>query len=797
MAETVRISARKLVEYVYLTGSIESGFKHAVALQEGTKAHQQVQKHYKDGDGREVSLKTELLYEEVVFNLEGRADGILFHEGDMPTIDEIKSTSGDLSYIAEETYPVHWAQAQCYAYMYAVKEGLPSMRVQLTYYQIQTEEMKRFERVYSLDALTEHIWEMVRGYAPRAFVELRHSRERDASIKALSFPYEAYRRGQRAFAGAVYKTHLDSRRLFAGAPTGMGKTMSTLFPTIKAIGEGVLRRLFYLTAKTLTRTAAEEAISLMEQKGLHMWSVTLTAKDKICFQVKVDCRKESCPFADGHYDRLNGALLDLLTNETRLNRSVIEAYARKHRVCPFEFALDAAYAADVVVCDYNYIFDPRVSLKRLWEEEKRHTALLIDEAHNLVDRAREMYSAEVAKAAFLALQRTYKGRNHGLYAAAHAINHFLIKVKKDYTATNSSTATQADGGLGVNGMNAIRRTHAQVNRELPQELVELLTAFLIVAERELASGNAGAIAPTGIEGTEGTVQLLDIYFAVRHFVRIAADYDERYVTITELVKGELSVKLFCLDPSRLLQKAGKGFRSTVFFSATLAPLSYFQDLLGGEPEDYAVSFPSPFYQEQLSVFISPLSTRYRDREHTKERIAAQLVDLTQQHLGNYLVFFPSYDYMFGVLASFMKYELDAEVIVQNNHMSEEERQAYLAAFHEGRQRPLIGFAVMGGIFGESIDLTGERLTGVIIVGVGLPQIGTERDIIRTYFDEVGKNGYDYAYVYPGMNKVLQAGGRLIRTKTDQGTLMLVDDRFLQPKYQMLIPEEWKPATILR
>ncbi|MBC8081458.1 MAG: ATP-dependent DNA helicase, partial [Gorillibacterium sp.] len=616
----------------------------------------------------------------------------------------------------------------------------------------------------------------------------RHTRERDGSIKALGFPYERYRQGQRDLAGTVYKTHLDSKKLFAAAPTGMGKTMSTLFPTIKAVGEGVLRRLFYLTAKTLTRTAAEEALSLMEDKGLHLWSITLTAKDKICFQDKVDCHKESCPFADGHYDRLNLALLDLLGNETRLTRSVIEAYSRKHRVCPFEFALDAAYAADAVICDYNYIFDPRVSLKRLWEEEKRHTALLVDEAHNLVDRAREMYSAEVDKAAFLALQREYKGKNMGLYKAAHAINRFLITVKKECAAPRSQGAASSQGNARVN---THRRAEALVKRELPLELVELLTAFLTVAERELATGGAAAA------GREGTEQLLTVYFAVRHFVRIAAEYDERYVTLTEMVKGELRIKLFCLDPSRLLQKAGKGFRSTIFFSATLAPLSYFRDLLGGDQEDYAVSFPSPFHKEQLNVYISPVSTRYRDREDTKDRIATQLAELIRLHTGNYLVFFSSYDYLNGVLESFVRYELDIDVIVQNNRMSEEEREAYLGAFHEGRQRPLIGFAVMGGIFGEGIDLTGERLTGVVIVGVGLPQIGPERDIIREYFDKVGKNGYDYAYVYPGMNKVLQAGGRLIRTETDRGTLLLMDDRFLQPKYQMLMPQEWKPAMILR
>ncbi|MFD0714825.1 ATP-dependent DNA helicase [Paenibacillus sp. GCM10027626] len=782
-SRAVHISVRSLVEYVYMSGSIESGFRSLTALTDGTKAHQKIQQQYGELDRKEVYVKTEVAYGDLLFVIDGRCDGLLHTEAGL-TVEEIKSTSGPVEAISENDYPVHWAQAICYAYMIAEERGLNTMRIQLTYVQTISGNQRRFMREMDLAALKRFIMETISGYAPYAELRQRHIAARNASIQALPFPFAEYRAGQRKLAGAVYKMIADGRKLFARAPTGTGKTVSTLFPAVKAIGEGLLQRLFYLTAKTITRTAAEDTFALMHAGGLHMHVVTITAKEKICFQQEMRCSKEHCEFADGYYDRINAALLDMLSAETAMTRLVIERYARKHRVCPFEMSLDAAYAADGIICDYNYIFDPRVQLKRQPEEQKRQTALLVDEAHNLVDRAREMYSAELAKSDFLTVQRTFKTVHKELYQAAKAINDYLLSSRK-----------------------AIGEQKMKVESCLPEELVGLAEVFSAAAEQVLAAPVAmqlDMLADRGAaQGGNAQSLLLDVYFAVQRFLRVAKLYDERYVTFTECSGSAVRLQLLCLDPSYLLAQMGKGYRAQIMFSATLSPPAFYKELLGGGAEDYTLGIPSPFSREQLTVQIYPLSTRYQDRERTKQAVAAIIARTVRRRRGNYFVFFPSYAYMEQVYASLLAVEeysgslAGTELLVQQPNMTEEERENYLAAFDAKNEKTLIGFAVMGGIFSEGIDLAGERLIGVIVVGVGLPQLSVERNLMKEYYERTERNGYDYAYIYPGMNKVLQAGGRLIRSAQDRGTLVLIDDRYLQPNYERLLPEEWQPYEVIR
>ncbi|TLS36033.1 ATP-dependent DNA helicase [Pseudalkalibacillus caeni] len=762
MPDKVKISVRSLVEYVYRSGSIDSRFRTSTTLHEGTKAHQKIQKTYNEKDEKEFYVSAEIPYEGLVFTIDGRCDGLLFSE-DMVTVDEIKSTSGDLSNISADTYPVHWAQAKCYAYMYAKDHEINEIYVQLTYVQVDTEEKKQFIQSFSREELTSFVMETVKGYFPYASFRIEHQLGRDNSIKELPFPFDAYREGQRKLAGAVYKTISDEKNLFARAPTGIGKTVSTTFPSIKAIGEGHIQRIFYLTAKTITRESAEEAFSLMQEKGLCMNAVTITAKDKVCFKEKTICQKGYCEFADGYYDRINGAVLDILRNEKLIDRKTIEKYAKKHTVCPFEFSLDVAYAADAIICDYNYIFDPRISLKRFFEEQKKQTILLIDEAHNLVDRAREMFSADLFKSHFLQIKREYKNDNSQISDSAKAVNDSLLALKKQCNEQKNL-----------------------ILQEIPEQLVELLEVFSSHAEKELVNQRDG----------ESQQLLLDTYFLAQGIIRISQYYDERYLTYVEYEKSEVRIKLFCLDPSALLQKMGKNYRSKIYFSATLSPLDYYRDMLGADDEDYSMSVPSPFAKENAEVFIQPLSTRYRDRERTKEPIAKMIGQLAGERPGNYLVFFPSYQYMINVYEQFMEQGIDIPTIVQDRGMSEEEREAFLSSFKAESEQKLIGFAVLGGIFSEGVDLKGDRLNGVVVIGVGLPQFGLERNIIKDYFNSVGKKGYDYAYVFPGMNKVLQAGGRLIRSENDRGVIVLVDDRFLHRNYLSLLPEEWKDYTVI-
>ncbi|MEK4438595.1 ATP-dependent DNA helicase [Paenibacillus sp. FSL K6-2862] len=764
MTNTIRISVRPLVEYVYRSGSIRPGFRSNASMQEGTRIHQRVQKDYTEEDLKEVVLEAEIQHGDLIYVVEGRCDGLIRLEGQL-TVDEIKYTAGNLDDLGDGL-PVHWAQAIMYAYMYAVQHDEPRMQVQLTYVQTVNSQERRYRRMLEREELEQFAAEVIAGYAPYAEMIAAYEEKRDVTVKELPFPFRKYREGQRKLAGAVYQTIREGKGLMAKAPTGIGKTMSVLFPAVKAIGEGEASRLFYLTARTTTRVAAEEAFARMQAEGLNMHVISLTAKDKICFKEEEACDTGQCGMCEGYYDRINGAVLDMLEHETLMTRPVIEQYARKHRVCPFEFSLDAAYAADAVICDYNYIFDPRISLKRMLEEQKRKTVLLVDEAHNLVDRGRMMFSAELEKAVFLDVKREFKTLGSSVAAAkaitdhAGAIDKYLITLRKN---------GGEEGKL--------------LQQEAPEELIELLEPFVMVAEQNLVEGGSG--------NPETDQLLLDAYFTAQNFLRIAKLYDERFVTYAECVRSEVRVKLFCLDPSVLLRQTAKGFRSIIHFSATLSPLGYYRDMLGAEEEDYTLRIPSPFQREQLDVRLLPLSIRYKDRQRSRQPIANMLHQLVSEWpRSNLLVFFPSYPYMREVYETYMQLPGEADTVMQEQGMNELEREAFLNAFQPHPVRTRLVFAVMGGVFSEGVDLPGDRLNGVVVVGAGLPQIGLENNVLRDYFDRSGRNGFNYAYVFPGMNKVLQAGGRLIRTEEDTGVLVLVDDRFTQEPYRSLLPEEW-------
>ncbi|EDL64380.1 ATP-dependent DNA helicase [Bacillus sp. SG-1] len=755
----VKVSVRNLVEYVYKSGSIDQRFQTSSSMTEGTRLHKKIQKAYKEGDLAEEFLSTDLHFEDLAFTVEGRCDGLIF-EGEDVIIEEIKSTRSNLAELKEDTYPVHWAQGKFYAYIYAKDHHLERISVRLTYISVDTEETIHYMQHFTYKQLEEFAAATVKDYYPFAKLISDHKEERNQTAADLAFPFRNFRKGQRDLAGAVYKTISEKKILFANAPTGTGKTISTIFPSMKAMGEGIIDKLYYLTAKTITRTTAEEAFELLEEKGLTAKTLTITAKDKACLKEETICQSDACQFAEGYYDRINGAILDILENEARLTRPVIEKYSRKHRVCPFEFSIDLSYIADAVICDYNYLFDPRVSLKRLSDTEKKKTVLLTDEAHNLVDRGRAMFSAELDKSSFLEIKRSFKEKNKELYASANEINRFFINVRKQSEETGTT-----------------------VYKDLFSELVDLLQRFLPAAEAELMGQSEESI-------------LLETYFASNNFVKIAALYNENFVTYVDAGKRELTVRLYCLDPSDLLSHTSRGFSSAIFFSATLQPFHYYFELLGGGKDDYRFKIPSPFPRENWEIFIKPLSTRYKDRDKSIAPLVSLPLELLKQRPGNYLYFFPSYRYMNEIYEAFMETSPDAEVILQSAHMTEEERESFLAFFQPNRESSLIGFAVLGGIFSEGVDLKGDRLNGVIVAGVGLPQMGQDRDIIKDHFNALGKPGYDYSYIFPGMNKVLQAGGRLIRTEEDKGVIVLVDDRYLTPKYQEMLPEEWRDYTVI-
>lgn len=755
----IRLSVRNLVEFILRSGDISSGFVSMSRAWEGTRAHTKLQKSYDGNYLPEVSLKKIIEFDDYNLIIEGRADGI-FHEEDNIIIDEIKTVTHELELIDENYNFQHWAQAMCYGYIYGEENNLEKLIVQLTYIQLDSDEIKKLRKTFDIEELRSFFHDLIEKYRIWADYSNEWISLRDESIKSLSFPFPFYRKGQRQMAAAVYRAIRDENILFAQAPTGIGKTISSVFPAVKAMGEGITAKMFYLTAKTTTQSVAEEAFEKMRQGGLQFISITITAKDKVCFKGERDCNPKYCEYAKGHFNRINDALMDILQKEKGINRETLLFYAEKHKVCPFEYSLDLSLWADGVICDYNYLFDPNASLKRFFSDKKTNFTFLIDEAHNLVDRGREMYSAELHKKDFLSLKRLMKEKSKELYNSCNSINKYFIDIKKRL-------------GEKIN----------YVCQEEDKDLYCLLNSFVIKADKYLAMNDNNNIEQ----------ELMDAYFNVLNFLKISELYDEHYTTYIEKFSNDIKLKLFCLDPSLLISQVLKKGRAGIFFSATLLPMDYFFEILGGGENSKSIYLSSPFDVKNRCLLVADnVATRYSKRENSYDQIVDYINSTIIKKQGNYIVFFPSYKYMEEVYERFMEKHPDYNANIQSPGMTEEEKSNFIDFFEPNPKKYNIGFCVLGGVYSEGIDLMDDRLIGVIIVGVGLPQLCLERDIIRDYFETKKGKGFEYSYMYPGMNKVMQAAGRLIRSETDRGIILLLDERFSRWDYQKLFPKEWFP-----
>lgn len=762
----VRISVRALVEFVLRSGDIDnrrSGAAQKDAMAAGTRIHKKIQKRMGGNYRAEVPLKYTALDEEEDIELlvEGRADGI-FEEDGIVTIDEIKGVYMDLERLAEPV-AVHMAQAMCYGFFYCCDRELDGVRIQLTYCNLETEEIRRFHEDRSREELEVWFRSMVHEYFKWARYLCHHELQRNQSINGLEFPFP-YREGQRDLAVAVYKTISRKKRLFIQAPTGIGKTLSTIFPAVQAMGAGKASKVFYLTAKTITRTVAEEAFRILRSRGLVFTAVTITAKEKLCPMEKAECNPEACPYAKGHFDRVNEAVFDILHLEQEMDRETVLRYAEKYRVCPFEFCLDISSWTDGIICDYNYVFDPNVRLKRYFADGAPGDYLfLVDEAHNLVSRAREMYSASVYKEDFLEVKRIIKGKSPRLERQLDRCNKLLLSMKRecgDWQLLEDVTGLAA----GIMTAFSYMETFMEEFPEFP--------------ERET---------------------VLDFYFCLRDFLNVYEELDGHYRIYEENREdGSFLVRLFCVDPSRLLSRCMDQGASTILFSATLLPVRYYKTLLSGNQDDYAVYVNSPFPEEnRLLMVAEDVSSRYTRRSPSEYRKVADYIRIvTQSRPGNYMVFFPSYQYM-GEIEEILEEEpLEADLLVQGQGMGEAEKTEFLEEFEKERSHSLAAFCVMGGVFSEGIDLKEERLIGVIVVGTGLPMVCVEQEVLKGYFDETEEKGFDFSYQYPGMNKVLQAAGRVIRTPEDRGVILLLDDRFLRRDHLELFPREWEHFQVV-
>lgn len=761
--QQVRLSVRSLVEFLMRSGDIDNRISRGLqlnAMQEGTRIHKKLQRAMGSSYQAEVPLRLEVGTERYVLTIEGRADGIYEREG-VVCIDEIKGVYRDVDEM-ESPVSVHLAQAKCYAYIHALQQGLDSVGVQMTYCDLDTEQVRRFYESYTFAELEAWFDALMAEYQKWADFQYEWRQQSVASIKGMEFPFD-YRPGQRELVADVYRTILRKKNLFIQAPTGTGKTVSVLFPAVRAVGEGYGEKIFYLTAKTVTAAVAMDTFAQLRENGYRGKVVQITAKEKLCKCEKPECNPDACPYAKGHFDRVNDAVFDLLGREDCFSREVLLEQADRYMVCPFELCLDVSTWSDVIVGDYNYVFDPTVYLKRFFAEgNKGEYLFLVDEAHNLVERGRQMYSERIVKEDVLAVKRLLKNHSKKVTRALERVNQILLAYKReceDYEIYDLNTHSINDLVFAL--------------MRLASEMERFLQRPLTIPERD---------------------EVMEFYFTLRNFLGIYDLVDEHYVIYSSMQEdGTFALRLYCADPSANLQGCLDKARSTVFFSGTLLPIGYYKRLLSTETDNYAVYAHSVFTPDQRLLFAgTDVSSRYTRRTPEEYvRIASYIKKISLARQGNYIAFFPSYKMMLEVEQSFEYLAGDAvDIIIQQQNMREQHREEFLREFAVSRDRSMVAFCVMGGIFGEGVDLRGDQLIGAIIIGTGIPQIGGESEILKNYFDERDGNGFDYVYRFPGMNKVQQAAGRVIRTLSDVGVIALLDERFLQRDNRRLFPREW-------
>ena len=912
--EKIRISVRELVEFILRSGDIDNrhgGPADREAMLEGGRLHRRIQGRMGSSYKAEVPLSKEILFDDFVLTVEGRADGII--TGKEVYIDEIKGVYRDLRHL-EKPVEVHLAQAKCYAHIYASAHGLSRIGVQMTYSNLIREDDKRFKEMYDAEELARWFEELVGAYEKWVRYQLEWKKIRQASCKEAEFPFP-WRQGQKKLSQDVYRTILRRKKLFIQAPTGTGKTISTVFPAVKAVGEGIADRIFYMTAKTITRTVAEEAFGMLRERGLRMKVLTLTSKERICFCEETECNPDYCPYAKGHFDRINDAVYEMITGTDVFDREAVIRQAQKWMVCPFEFSLDLSLWVDVVICDYNYVFSPRVKLKRFFAEGVKGDYLfLIDEAHNLVERGRDMFSAELYKESFLELRKTVKPYSRKIAYALEKCNRYLLELKrkmekenpgkeisvnrdrkmkiefrrnneeeteeeikgenrgrkdgsgKKEAKTDKSEETKQNGSVYIQTGETVCRIQEGVGT-FPTHLINLCGAIEDYLEKLRQEKKPVLV------NTEVSKKILDFYFQILAFLDICDRLDKNYVVYTELCEDKrFMIKLYCVDVSRNLQECLDKGKSTVYFSATLLPITYYKSLLSTLKDDYAIYAQSSFDPGKRKVLIgADTSSRYENRSEAEYRkMARYVLEMVRAKEGNYMVFFSSYQMLEDVadaLAGICEEEgiglmggggdgeetgrteerteekreiveteraeeqteenwkngeivrdetgqekkqdgsrkednenceiesCRIEMLRQTTDMDEKARERFLEKFSADRTGSLVGFCVMGGIFGEGIDLKNDRLIGAVIVGTGIPKVCNEREILRKFYDDRKENGFFYAYTCPGMNKVLQSAGRVIRTDEDEGVILLLDRRFAQERYRQMFPEEWRQPQI--
>jgi DNA excision repair protein ERCC-2 len=755
----IRISVKDMVTFIHSGGDLTSEFKSNKRAKEGTEAHAFLQSQYTEHDQKEVVVET--LYEtgDYSFHITGRMDGLRQIDGKL-AIEEIKSTTTDLKLMDIDTRPEHLAQAKLYAYMYCIQNNIKSIQVRLVYITVHSFETKIFVKRYNLSQLTKYFTQTVAEYVTWQELFDEHQIHKMRSIEGLHFPYPEYREGQYTFMGAVYKTIMSGDILYSIAPTGIGKTIGALYSSLKAI-ETERDKVFYLTAKNAGKKIVVDTVNTLKDGGLVAKTVVIHSKENMCLMDTVDCDPDICPYAKGYFDRVNDALKDIFVHQDVYDQELIKSYGQYHTICPHEFALSISNFSDIVICDYNYAFDPRTHLIRYFDEDYYRPILLVDEAHNMIDRSRSMYSATLTKSGLLALKKS------------------TAKIKPSVQSALNKAIAHIDAFVSDIELEKARFYH---QLELDDTLLARIEQVVNKLEQILLENKK----------FKTRKQVLDGYFMCIQFVRISDFYNSSYRYIVEQQDNDVSITLSCLDASYYIhERIERRSKGTVFFSATLEPIDYHVRLITNGHGKH-IQIPSPFPQDHLGLFVDDsTSTRYRDRERSIDSIIDNIYALLEVKVGNYIVFFPSYRYLNRVLEHFDRESYN--VVIQERNMSLQERNQLLHQFDTVGEESTIGFFVIGGSFSEGIDYIGDKLHGVLVVGVAMPQYNPYNELLRGYFDEAFGNGFDYAYTYPGMNKVIQAVGRVIRTEEDKGVAILFDDRYSHRTYRELFPKSWTHA----
>jgi DNA excision repair protein ERCC-2 len=752
------VSAGELAQFTR-RGDIHFRFSGRSSAMEGIRGHQTVQGDRGAAYRPERPLSLTVHYDDCAVTVQGRADGV--DEASSPAlVEEIKTLRVAVTDIPDDVNHLHWQQLRVYGHLLAMETAAATVSLRLCYYNLDTREEVFQEQVVDAGVLQDAFLDMLDPFVQWLRLQYGWQAERDLDIAAMAFPYGEFRPGQRDMSVAVFRNISQQNQVILQAPTGIGKTMGALFPAIKGLVGDSCDRVFYISAKTSGQIAAERAIADIQQ-DTSLRHVTITARDKVCFNPGSPCDPDYCSYAKGYYDRIRPAVQAVLASDRHINRETVEARAEEFHVCPFELSLDLSTAADVVICDYNYVFDPTVYLRRFFDDGNRQKhVLLVDESHNLVDRGRDMFSSVILKSGFHRLKKAIAEQQPLMTRRLNAINRQFLALRK-------AAIDEFDHNDFV------------YFDSIPSAIRHSLAGFCEAAEDFLKLNEVVAFQE----------ELLTCYFDSLRFLRTCEQYNDSYACFLKRQDKDMQLHLYCVDPSSQLQKGFERMSSSVCFSATLQPRGYYKTLMGIDDEADWYSLPSPFLPDNVCVSIASfIKTSYRARADSVPDVVSLIIDVVRRRKGNYLVFFPSYRYLDMVYQEI--HEADFQLIRQQRAMDDAAREDFLARFSASNADTLVGFAVMGGVFAEGIDLKGERLIGAIVVGVGLPQIGIERNLIRDHF---GDQGFEFAYQYPGMNRVLQTSGRVIRDDSDRGIVVLVDQRFAESRYRELLPDHWQVA----